>query len=147
MEKVKILHFWPCQESNWAISCQNRKTPLQIFYMLYNAWETTRKLIESWKNIWGKSTHFCLGPKMEMDTETLISHYGQIFMCFVVQFHENFRFWYQTGNVPDKVYAVIWSPLDTSSLDVWGFTSSIWFFHSVTQVLKGKLGRLAIIRK
>ena len=53
-----------------------------------------------------------------MDTDTLVLHLGQKFMYLVVQFHENFRFWYQTGNVPDKVYAVIWSPLDTSSLDV-----------------------------
>ena len=63
MKKVKILHFWPCQDSKWAISCRNGKTPLQIFYMLYSIWQTIRKLIESWKNIGGKSTHFCLGPK------------------------------------------------------------------------------------
>ena len=62
-KKGKILHFWPCQESKWAISCRNGKTPLQIFHMLYSIWQTVRKLIEGWKNIGGKSTHFCLGPK------------------------------------------------------------------------------------
>ena len=62
-EKSQNSSFWPCQESKWAISCRNGKTPLQIFYMLYSIWQTTRKLIESWKNIGGKSTHFCLGPK------------------------------------------------------------------------------------
>ena len=51
-----------------------------------------------------------------MDTETLVLPSGQKFMCFVVQFHENFRFWYQTGNVPEKVYAVIWPFLEISSL-------------------------------
>ena len=59
---------------------------------------------------------FALDPKLEMDTETLVLPSGQKFMCFVVQFHENFRFWYQTGNVPEKVYAVIWPLLEISSL-------------------------------
>ena len=174
MEKVKILHFWPCQESKWAISCQNEKTPLQIFYMLHSIWQTTKKLTESWKYIGGKSTLFCLGPKtgnrrstvglndrfpcvvqsiwcfshfkgadvQEMrkvlflivlnkgtwassDTivinaalcaETLVLLSGQKFVCFVVHFYEKFWFWYQTGIVPKKVYAVIWPLLEISSL-------------------------------
>ena len=37
---------------------------LQIFYMLYCPWQTTRKLIKSSKNVRGKSTRFCLGPKI-----------------------------------------------------------------------------------
>ena len=67
---------------------------------------------------WANQLIFALDPKLEMDTETLILHSGQIFMCFVVQFHENFRFLYQIGNVPEKVYGVIWSPFEICSLDV-----------------------------
>ena len=63
MKKVKFFHFWPYLKSKWAISCQNGKMPLLIFHKLYSIGQTTRKLIESWKNIGGKLTHFCLGPK------------------------------------------------------------------------------------
>ena len=31
MVKVKILYFWPCPKSKWAISCQNGKRLWQIF--------------------------------------------------------------------------------------------------------------------
>ena len=128
MEKVKILHFWPCQESKWAISCQNGKMPLQIFYMLNSIWQTTRKLIEVEKILGANRLIFALDPKLEMDTETLVLHSGQKFMCFVVQFHENFRFWYQTGNVPKKVYAVIWPLLEISSLKVMQIISCLFLF-------------------
>ena len=37
---------------------------------------------------------FALDPKLKMDTEVLILHSGQKFMCFVKQFHEKFGFWY-----------------------------------------------------
>ena len=42
-----------------------------------------------------------------MVTETLVLHSGQKFMCFAVHFHEKFLFWYQTGIVPENVYAAI----------------------------------------
>ena len=61
---------------------------------------------------------FALDPKLEMDTDTLVLHSGQKFMCFVVQFHEKFRFWNQIRIVPEKVYAVIWPLLEISSLKV-----------------------------
>ena len=67
---------------------------------------------------------FALDPKLEMDTETLVLPSGQKFMCFVVQYHENFRFWYQTGNVSEKVYAVIWPFLEISSLKLSRFYDS-----------------------
>ena len=43
-----------------------------------------------------------MDPKLEMDTETLGLLSGEKFMRFVEQFHEKFRFWYQTGIVPKK---------------------------------------------
>ena len=60
---VKIFDFWPCQKLKSVIICRNGKSTLQIFYMLQSKWKSTRKLIKSWKNVGGKSTHFCLGPK------------------------------------------------------------------------------------
>ena len=86
--------------------------------MLYSIWQTTRKLIERWKKLGANRLIFALDPKLEMDTETLILHSGQKFMCFVVHFYEKFWFWYQTGIVPKKVYAVIWPLLEISSLNV-----------------------------
>ena len=59
---------------------------------------------------------FVLDPKLEMDTETLVLHSGQKFMCFVVQFHKKFWFWYQTEIVPEKVYAMILPLLEISPL-------------------------------
>ena len=53
-----------------------------------------------------------------MDTETLILHSGQKFVCFVVHFHKKFWFWYQTGIVPEKAYAGIWPLLEISSLNL-----------------------------
>ena len=61
-----------------------------------------------------------LDPNLKMDTETLILHSGQKFMCFVVHFHKKFYFWHQTGIVSKKVYAVIWPLLETSSLNILG---------------------------
>ena len=65
MKKVKIFHFWPRQKSKWAISCRNEKSTFQIFYILYSTWQTTRLMIESWKNVGRNFTYFCLGPKTE----------------------------------------------------------------------------------
>ena len=59
---------------------------------------------------------FALDPKLEMDTETLVLHLGQKFMCFVVHFYEKFLLWHQTRIVPEKVYAMIWLLLEISSL-------------------------------
>ena len=60
---------------------------------------------------------FALDPNLKMDTETLVLHSGQKFMCFVVHFHKKFWFWYQTEIVPKKVYAAIWPILEISSLN------------------------------
>ena len=35
----------------------------KFFWIFNSKWQTTRKLIKSAKNVGGKSTHFCLGPK------------------------------------------------------------------------------------
>ena len=50
--------------------------------------------------------------------ETPVLHSGQKFMCFVVNFHRMFWFWYKTGIVSKKVYAVIRRLLEISSLNV-----------------------------
>ena len=118
MEKVKILHFWPCRKSKWVISYQNEKTPLQIFYMSNSIWQTIRKLIESWKNIGGKSTHFCLGPK---------TGNGHRDPCFALRskIHVLRRTisWEvlilaPNRNCTRKVYAMIWPFLEINSLNV-----------------------------
>ena len=59
---------------------------------------------------------FALEPKLELYTETLILHSGSKFLCFVVHFYKYFWFCYQTGFVSKKVYAVIWSVLEITSL-------------------------------
>ena len=76
-----------------------------------------QKINKNLKKILGENWPiFALDPKLEMDTETLILHSGQKFMCFVVHFHKKFWFWYQTEIVPKKVYAAIWPILEISSL-------------------------------
>ena len=60
-----------------------------------------------------------MDPKLEMDAETLVLHSGQKFMCFVVHFYKKFLFWYQTGIVPEKVYATILPILEISSLNIY----------------------------
>ena len=97
---MKIFHF-NCLKSKWAISCQ----------MFNSKWQTTSKLRESWKNIGGKSTHFCLEPKLELDAVTLVLHFD-----FCSTFYKYFWFWYQTEIVSKKVYAVICPVLEITSL-------------------------------
>ena len=53
MPVVKMGHILP-----------KRKNVPPDFYMLYCTWQTIRKLIKSSKNVGGKSTNFCLGPKI-----------------------------------------------------------------------------------
>ena len=59
---------------------------------------------------------FALEPKLELDAETIVLHSGPKLLCFVVHFYKYFWFWYQTGIVSEKVYAVVWSVLEISSL-------------------------------
>ena len=55
---VKILHFWPCPQLKWVISCQNGKRYLQIIYILHCTRQTTRKLVKISKNVGGKIYSF-----------------------------------------------------------------------------------------
>ena len=59
---------------------------------------------------------FALDPKLEMDAETLVLHSGPKFLCFIVYFYKYFWFWYQTEIVSEKVYVVIWTVLEITSL-------------------------------
>ena len=51
--KVKMDHILP----------ENRTSVWNFFWIFISKWQTTRKLIKSSKNVWGKLAHFCLGPK------------------------------------------------------------------------------------
>ena len=46
-----------------AITCQNGKTVLPIFYMLYSKGKSMQKSKKSCKKVGGKLSLFCLGPK------------------------------------------------------------------------------------
>ena len=59
---------------------------------------------------------FALDPNLELDAETLVFHSGPKFLCFLVDFYKYFWFWCQTEIVSEKVYAVIWSVLEITSL-------------------------------
>ena len=54
--KVKMDHILP----------ENRTSVWNFFWIFISKWQTTRKLIKSSKNVGGKWTHFCLGPKTEI---------------------------------------------------------------------------------
>ena len=75
---------------------------------------------------------FALDQKLEIDIETLVLHSGQKFMCFVVHCHKKFWFWYQTGIVPEKVYAGIWPLLEISSLKL--LHLQIWICFTTTKI-------------
>ena len=75
-------------------------------------------MIKSLKNVGGKLTHFCLGPKVKLNTETHVLHSAPKFLYFLVHFYTYCWFWYQTEIVPEKVYAVIWPVLEITSLKV-----------------------------
>ena len=59
---------------------------------------------------------FALDPNLELDAETLVFHSGPKFLCFLVDFYKYFWFWCQTEIVSEKVYAVIWTVLEITSL-------------------------------
>jgi len=47
-------------------------------------------LIRTGKKVGDKMLIYALDPKIEKAAETLVSHLGPKFMCFIVHFHEEF---------------------------------------------------------
>ena len=79
------------------------------------------KLPEYWykvEKMWGAiSINFSLDGKLKL-AETFVLHSGSKVLCLVVHFQKEFQFLWQTGVVPEKVYASIFSVLEITSLKI-----------------------------
>ena len=116
MKKVKNFDFWPCQKSKLAISCRNGKTLRQIFYMLYSTWQTTRILIQSWKNVGGNFTYFCLGPKTEIGCWDLCFSVRSKILAFCGTLLREVLILVPNQNCAKKIYAGFLPGLEITSL-------------------------------